>query len=138
MRKFKGHAFTLSRSAGLPATPWTRFVEIYDHTTNLAKKEKSDLFKEFRYHLFKLDPKRNHNLEKIWLYDDIPEKILEELDLPSKDKGIDLLARIDGNYYAIQCKFHQDPDCRLLEDKKIKKQQKNKKRRNIGWRRGIY
>ena len=60
------------------------FSEIYDHTANLTKKEKGDLFEEFTYYLFKLDPKLN--LRKIWLYNNIPEKILEELDLPSKDQ----------------------------------------------------
>lgn len=102
------------------------FAEIYDHTANLTNKEKGDLFEEFTYYLFKLDPKLNSGLQKIWLYNDIPEKILEELDLPSKDRGIDLLAlsqsaglpapkatrlaQINGEYYAIQCKFRQDPD----------------------------
>jgi len=32
------------------------------------------------------------------------------LKLPSRDKGIDLLARINNKYYAIQCKFRQDPN----------------------------
>ena len=94
MRNFKGQSFS----------------EIYGHTVNLTKKEKGDLFEEFTYYLLKLDPKLNANLQKIWLYNYIPEKILEELDLPSKDKGIDLLAQINGEYYAIQCKFRQDPN----------------------------
>jgi predicted helicase len=85
------------------------FEDIYDFTQNLTKKEKGDLFEEFTYHLFKLDARLNQNLENIWLYKDIPNKILKELSLPTKDKGIDLLAKIDGEYYAIQCKFRQDP-----------------------------
>ena len=86
------------------------FIDIYDHTKNLTKKEKGDLFEEFTYHLFKLDPRLNSNLQNIWLYKNIPEKIINELSLPSKDKGIDLLAKINEEYYAIQCKFRQDPD----------------------------
>jgi superfamily II DNA or RNA helicase len=87
----------------------TIFEDIYDYTKNLTKKEKGDLFEEFTYYLFKLDPKLNQNLQNIWLYKDVPNKILKELSLPTKDKGIDLLAEINDNYYAIQCKFRQDP-----------------------------
>ena len=31
------------------------------------------------------------NFKKVYLYDEIPNKILEELKFPSSDKGIDLL-----------------------------------------------
>ena len=86
------------------------FNDIYDVTLNLEKKEKGDLFEFFTYYLFKLDPVRNNNLQNIWLYDDIPIKIIEELNLPSKDKGIDLLVLINFEYYAIQCKFRQNPE----------------------------
>jgi len=85
------------------------FNEIYDYTENMSKKKKGDLFEEFTYHLFKLDPRLNGNLESIWPYSNIPDKILTQLKLPSKDKGIDLLAIINGEFYAIQCKFRQDP-----------------------------
>jgi superfamily II DNA or RNA helicase len=86
------------------------FENICDFTQKLTKKEKGDLFEEFTYYLFKLDPRLNQNLENIWLYKNIPNKILKELSLPTKDKGIDLLAKIDGNYCAIQCKFRQNPE----------------------------
>lgn len=86
-----------------------RFEDIYNVTSKLDKKEKGDLFELFTLYLFKLDPRLSTNLDKIWLYADIPKSILERLDLPSKDKGIDLLAKINSKYYAIQCKFRQDP-----------------------------
>jgi len=86
------------------------FDEIYGYTSKLTPKNKGDFFEEFTYHLFKLDPRLNGNLNSIWLYSNIPQKILTELKLPSKDKGIDLLAIINGEYYAIQCKFRQDPN----------------------------
>ena len=86
------------------------FIDIYDFIKKLTKKEKGDLFEEFTYYLFRLDPRLKNNLENIWMYKDIPNKILKELSLPAKDKGIDLLAKINGDFYAIQCKFRQDPD----------------------------
>ena len=86
------------------------FDDIYVHTKKLSKKEKGDLFEKFTYFLFKLDPRLNNQLENIWLYSDVPPKIIKELNLPTKDKGIDLIAQINGEYYAIQCKFRQDPN----------------------------
>ncbi|AYV85350.1 MAG: superfamily II helicase [Satyrvirus sp.] len=84
------------------------FDDIYSITAKLTKKEKGDLFEIFTYYLFKFDPRLNSNLQDIWLYKDVPNKILTDLDLPTKDKGIDLLAKINDDYYAIQCKFRQD------------------------------
>src|SRR5438477_5470835 len=86
------------------------FDQYYDVTKNLTKKEKGDLFELVTYHLFKLSPILNQNLEAIWLYEDIPQSVKKELNLPVKDKGIDLLVRIDGEYYAVQCKFRQECD----------------------------
>jgi len=86
------------------------FDDIYAHTETLGKKQKGDLFETFTYYLFKLDPRLNNGQQQIWLYADIPEKILNELKLPPKDKGIDLLALINDEYCAIQCKFRQDPE----------------------------
>ena len=56
-----------------------------------------------------MDPRLNINLTNIWLYLNIPQRIIKEINLPEKDRGIDLLAIIDNKYYAIQCKFRQDP-----------------------------
>jgi superfamily II DNA or RNA helicase len=90
--------------------PGNKFEDIYDFAKKLTKKEKGDLFEELTYHLFKLDPRLNNNLQNIWLYKDIPNKILTELNWPDKDKGVDLLAKINNEYYAIQCKFRQNPN----------------------------
>jgi len=79
-------------------------------TAKMGKKEKGNLFETFTYYLIKHEPRLNNGLEKIWMFNDIPKNILTELNLPSTDKGIDLLAVINGKYYAIQCKFRQDPN----------------------------
>lgn len=87
-----------------------KFSDIYAITKDMSRKEKGDLFEKFTYHLFELDPMRNNALQNIWLYEDIPDKIIKKLNLPSKDRGIDLLALINFEYYAIQCKFRQNPE----------------------------
>jgi superfamily II DNA or RNA helicase len=94
-------------------TKISKFNDVYSQTKNLTKKQKGDFFEEFTYHLFKSDPKINNGLENIWLYSDVPRKIIKELCLPTKDKGIDLLAKINGDYYAIQCKFRQNSNAIL-------------------------
>ena len=90
------------------------FAEFYDYTEKLSEKYKGDLFEEITYHLFKKDPRLNKKLENIWLYKDIPEKILNDLSLPTTDKGIDLLAKINGEYCTIQCKFKQNPHKKIF------------------------
>jgi predicted helicase len=84
------------------------FNDIYKITQTLDNKQKGDLFEMMTYHLFKLSPILNNNLQNIWMYKDIPDKIKQELKLPNKDKGIDLLAQINNEYYTIQCKFRQE------------------------------
>uniref|UniRef100_A0A6C0C8C7 Helicase n=1 Tax=viral metagenome TaxID=1070528 RepID=A0A6C0C8C7_9ZZZZ len=83
---------------------------MYPITKNMGKKEKGNLFELYTYHLFIHEPRLNNRLNKIWLYNDIPKNILTELNLPQSDRGIDLLAIINNKYYAIQCKFRQNPD----------------------------
>jgi superfamily II DNA or RNA helicase len=84
------------------------FDEIYPIFTQLDKKQKGDLFETITYYLFKLSPVLSQGLEKIWMYDQIPEKIRTKLLLPEKDKGIDLLIRRNRQYEAVQCKWRQD------------------------------
>jgi superfamily II DNA or RNA helicase len=85
------------------------FSDIYTITKDMEKNDKGDLFELLTYYMFKLDPKLN-NIQKIWLYKDVPDKVLKYLNLPSTDKGIDLIMAINDEYYAIQCKFRQNPD----------------------------
>lgn len=67
------------------------FNDIYQITEDLTKKEKDDLFEIFTYFLFQLHPALNHDLVSVWLYNNIPNKILKKLNIPEKDKGIDLI-----------------------------------------------
>ncbi len=85
------------------------FNDIYQVTKKLSTNEKGDLFEIITFYTFKLCPLlNNNNITNNWLYDDIPLCIKKELNLPEKDKGIDLLIEIENEYYAIQCKFRQD------------------------------
>lgn len=95
MKNFKGNTIT----------------DVYKHMLTLPNdKQKGDFFEEQTYYMFKLVIELNANLDKIWMYSDIPPKILEELNFPIKDMGVDLLAIINGEYHTIQCKFRQNPN----------------------------
>ena len=87
-----------------------KFNDIYVKTENYTTKQKGDLFELFTLYLFKHDPRLNHGLENIWLYADVPQKVLKYLKYPDNDKGVDLIAKISGKYYAIQSKFRQNPN----------------------------
>ncbi|AYV84494.1 MAG: superfamily II helicase [Hyperionvirus sp.] len=84
------------------------FKDLYDITEDMSKTDKGYLFEVITLYLFKLVPMLSNDLEEIWLYNNIPTEILKSLKLPTRDKGIDLLARIKGKYYSIQCKFRQN------------------------------
>lgn len=85
------------------------FDDLYTFTKDMSNKDKGDLFEILTYFLFKLSPFLNKNITNLWMYNDVPQHILKEKCLPSKDKGIDLLFKKNGKYYSIQCKFRQDP-----------------------------
>jgi predicted helicase len=85
--------------------------DMYPDIKKKTNKEKGDIFEVITYWLFKLMPALNNDLKDIWLYDNVPTNIKKELTLPSRDKGIDLLLQLkNGDYYAIQCKFRQNPN----------------------------
>ena len=68
----------------------TSFQDFEDKIASYTNKEKGDIF----------------NFKKIYLYDDIPNKLLDELKFQSNDKGIDLLVVTkDDKYIPIQCKY---------------------------------
>jgi predicted helicase len=83
---------------------WDDFCE---RISVLPKKEIGDLFEIFTKYYFKINPVYSF-YENIWLLKEVPQKVLEYLGLPSHDLGIDLIAQVDEEYHAIQCKFHSD------------------------------
>jgi predicted helicase len=76
----------------------------------LSRKEKGDAFEELtRLHLLS-DPIFTTKLQHVWHHTDIPQRVIDELGLMQPEIGVDLVAQTrDGDYWAIQCKFHQDP-----------------------------
>ena len=74
---------------------------------SLQKKEKGDAFEFLTKLYFKIHPVYSF-YDDVWLLNEVPQKILEHLGIPSHDLGIDLIAKNGDEYHAIQCKFHTD------------------------------
>ena len=84
------------------------FADFYDLAHGQEKKFKGDLFEHFAKYFFQTHHLHKDRVQKIYLYDEIPLKITQELKLPSKDKGIDILMMYDNEWIPVQCKFRQD------------------------------
>jgi predicted helicase len=74
-----------------------------------TSKEKGNAFEAFASFFFSHDERVAPYVKNVYSYWEdsmIPESILQELKLPSKDKGIDLLCETyEGTYWAVQVKF---------------------------------
>ena len=76
---------------------------------NYSNKQLGDFFEIITKHIFLLHAYYKNITKNIWLYDEIPHYLFEELGIPEKDKGIDLvLLTNDNKYYAIQSKFRNN------------------------------
>jgi predicted helicase len=87
-----------------------KFSDFYKFARGLKNKPKlmGTIFELFVFYLFQIDPELKNGLEKLWMWDDVPLSVLQKLNLPNKDKGIDLLAKINGQYVPIQVKFRSN------------------------------
>lgn len=88
-----------------------KFEDIYEISKNLSNKQKGDIFEIITYFIFRLHPNYKNITKNIYLFCDIPPHLLKNLNIPDKDKGIDLVwETIDNEFYAIQCKFRSNVD----------------------------
>ena len=76
----------------------------------LSEKQKGDAFELLVKLTLQLHPLYATKLEEVWLHSEVPTDVREQLRLPPKDKGIDLVARtFDGEYWTVQAKYRSDP-----------------------------
>ena len=73
----------------------------------LDNKKKGNAFELLTKLYFKINPVYSF-YDEVWLFDELPTKELEYLELPTQDLGIDLIANYGNEYHAIQCKYHSD------------------------------
>ncbi|MDA7580164.1 DEAD/DEAH box helicase family protein [Crocinitomicaceae bacterium] len=73
----------------------------------LDNKKKGNAFELLTKLYFKINPVYSF-YDEVWLFDELPTKELEYLELPTQDLGIDLIAKYGNEYHAIQCKYHSN------------------------------
>ena len=79
--------------------------------SGIANKKKGDVFERFLQLFFTFHPDYAVQLETVWLEKEIPDDVRQACNLPSSDRGIDLLARTkEGAYWTIQAKYRTDPE----------------------------
>lgn len=77
-------------------------------STSRKKTIAGKVFEYFCKYYFIVDPTQDE-YETVWMYEEIPENIRTDLQLPPIDHGIDILLKNrDGDYCAVQCKFKND------------------------------
>ena len=70
-----------------------------------SERDKGDRFERLMKAYLLTDPKYAYKFKKVWLWSEFPGKN----DLGGSDTGIDLVSlTIEGDYWAIQCKCHQE------------------------------
>lgn len=85
---------------------WLELKDLLEESTKL---EKGKVFEEITKHYLEYNPVYRSKLKTVWLQNEIPTLVLEKLNLPSNDQGIDLIAEtFEGTYWAIQCKYLQN------------------------------
>ena len=93
------------------------WLEFQTRLTELSDKEKGDSFELLVAMTLRLHPFYRTKLEKVWHHADVPSDVREFLQLPPKDKGIDIVVRtLDGEYWAIQAKYRTDQASSLTYD----------------------
>ncbi len=72
---------------------------------SFSERDKGNRFERMMQAYLQTDPKYSYLFKKVWLWNEFPGK----RDLGSGDTGIDLVSMTnDGDYWAIQCKCHQE------------------------------
>ncbi|MGV8122265.1 MAG: DEAD/DEAH box helicase family protein [Candidatus Xenobiia bacterium LiM19] len=85
---------------------WTHFK--YE-LSKLDAKAKGNAFERLVQFYLQISPLYKTKLKNVWLFHEIPAKIVNLLNLPSSDKGIDLIAETyRGEYWSIQCKYREN------------------------------
>ncbi len=90
---------------------WNDFKNVLESKSKL---EKGNAFEELTKYYLQYNPVYKSKLKNIWLQKELTPSILKQLNLPTNDQGIDLIAETyEGTYWAIQCKYLQDEEQRL-------------------------
>jgi len=88
-------------------TTSNNWLELKEKLKALSKKEMGNVFELLTKLYFTIQPKYAF-YDAVWLLNEVPSSVLDYLELPSHDLGIDLIAQWGDEFHAIQCKYHSD------------------------------
>ncbi len=72
------------------------------------------LFEVFTKLYFEVMPQEKGNYQHVWLYDEVPQSVKDELNLTSVEHGVDLIMQdFQNRFFAVQCKFRNDENSKL-------------------------
>ena len=83
----------------------------------LRQEQRGKAFELLTELFLQIDPIYRSKLKHVWHESNLPSDVRHKLGLPSPDIGVDLVAEdTSGKYWAIQCKYHHDPDRNVTKD----------------------
>lgn len=78
---------------------------------SLSDKFKGDVFERLTQAYLLTSPQYKSILKSVWMSYEVPSKILDKLNLPPGDFGIDIIAQTkDDKFWAIQCKYRSNQE----------------------------
>jgi len=90
------------------------YKDFHNLLSSFTEKQKGDLFEEFCVLIFKLHPFYKNITKEAYLLKDVPITILDKLNLPANDIGIDVIVITnDDKYYAVQVKFRSNREINI-------------------------
>jgi len=95
----------------LKSNNWSDFLQRLNELGSSPEnnKIKGNAFEYLTKYFLLSEPTFAVNIEQIFHHSELPASIIDDLKLPNPEVGVDLIAKYnDGNYCAIQCKFHQN------------------------------
>lgn len=87
------------------------FSELQQALARTDSQLKGETWERFCQLYLQLAPPYAHQLEEVWLLDETPQAVLDTLNLPDEDIGVDLIAKArDGGYWLVQAKYRSDTE----------------------------
>jgi len=78
---------------------------------SLSDKFKGDVFERLTQLYLSTSPQYKSLLKSVWMSHEVPARIIDKLNLPREDFGIDIIAQTkDNKFWSIQCKYRSNQE----------------------------
>ena len=90
------------------AKTWDELYKDLSSNKQFTQKFKGDVFERVTQAYLLTIPEYKSTLSDVWLTDEVPRTVLKKLNLPSKDFGVDLIAKINKGRLLVIKKCEKD------------------------------